>query len=132
MTRDLKPSILDALAPFPEIELAIVFGSRARGSARLESDLDLAVAAATPLSPAQKRALIESLALATGHPIDLIDLLTAPVPLLSSIFSSGERVKNDDPELYAMLIRRLWNWNADMAANHEALLEHRRMKAFAT
>src|SRR5690606_29487977 len=109
--------------------LAIVFGSRVRGQASLESDLDLAVAAKAPLSPTQKRSLIEALALATGHPIDLIDLLSAPVPLLSSILSSGEPVKNEDPELYAKLIRRLWNWNADMAANHEALLDHRRKRA---
>ena len=131
MPENNSATVIEALVPFPELKLVILFGSRVRGSPRVDSDLDVAVAATGPLSSDKKQSLMEALSLASGHPIDLVDLLTAPVPLLSSILSSGERIKNEDPDLYAMLIRRLWNWNADLASNHKALLERRRMRSFA-
>jgi predicted nucleotidyltransferase len=40
--RDLS-CIVDAIASFPEIEKAILFGSRAKGTAKHYSDLDIAV-----------------------------------------------------------------------------------------
>jgi predicted nucleotidyltransferase len=40
---DLEQRIASALAPFEDVRVAYLFGSRARGSARADSDLDLAV-----------------------------------------------------------------------------------------
>jgi len=52
------------------LELAFVFGSVATGTARDDSDLDIAVQAAQPLSAAQKMALIGDLAEAMGRPVE--------------------------------------------------------------
>ena len=46
----------------PAIQLAILFGSLANGSARPDSDLDLAVSAGRPLEVQEKIELIEELA----------------------------------------------------------------------
>jgi predicted nucleotidyltransferase len=56
---------------------ALVFGSAARGELRADSDLDLAVAGAKPLTSEERRKLVERLAAAARRPIDLIDLRTA-------------------------------------------------------
>jgi predicted nucleotidyltransferase len=56
---------------------ALVFGSGARGALGFDSDLDVAVSADRTLSSAQRYDLIGALALATGRPIDLVDLRAA-------------------------------------------------------
>ena len=44
MTESIVPILKEALAGFPEIEPAILYGSFAQGRERPDSDLDLAVA----------------------------------------------------------------------------------------
>ena len=87
------------------LRLAIVFGSLARGGARPDSDLDIAVQSDRPLSAAQAAALIERLAGACGRPVDLIDLMTVGEPLLGQILAHGQRLFGHDAD-HAALIRR--------------------------
>ena len=113
-----------------DIGIAIVFGSYAQGQANSESDLDLAIAAGNPLTAERKIELIKDLSSQTLRPIDLVDLHTAPHAILQSILSSGKILKKTDTELYAKLLRRLWNWDADMSANYNYILRQRRERAF--
>lgn len=69
-------SLVSTLSRHPEIRLAIVFGSIARGTARADSDIDLAVLASRPLLAEDKMRLIADIAAATGRPVDLVDLRT--------------------------------------------------------
>ncbi|QFY88703.1 nucleotidyltransferase domain-containing protein [Magnetovirga frankeli] len=85
-------SLRKVLEKFPEITLAMLFGSVAQGTATASSDLDIAVAARHHLSAEQKMALITALADHTGRPIDLIDLNSIGQPLLSQIVMHGRRV----------------------------------------
>lgn len=96
------------LKAHPEIELAYVFGSVAQGRARLESDVDVAVLAAKPLDTALRMQLIEELALATGRPVDLIDLHTVGEPLLGQILKHGQRIAGDNSAHAEMLIRHVY------------------------
>jgi len=114
----------------PDIGIAIVFGSYAQGQANSESDLDLAIAAGKPLTAERKIELIKALSILTLRPIDLIDLHTAPHSILQSILVSGNILKKTDTKLYAKLLRRLWNWDADMSANYNYILRQRRERAF--
>lgn len=109
-----------------DLQLAILFGSCATGAARPDSDLDLAVACPKPLSSARKKELIAGLATLAARPIDLVDLHTAPPTLLRSIFATAEVLLKRDTTLYAFLMRRLWNWDADMSAIHNEILRARR------
>lgn len=54
------------VAGHPSVTLAIFFGSLAKGAARFESDLDLAVAGTVPLSRQARIRLVEDLAVAFG------------------------------------------------------------------
>ena len=99
---DLHQLIRQALTEHGGVRQTILFGSRATGRATPLSDLDLAVQTSTPMTAADKIALIEKLAHATGLPIDLIDLKHAGEPLLGQILKHGVRLLGSD-EAYAAL-----------------------------
>ena len=75
----------------PDVANALLFGSRARGSARPDSDVDVAV----ELIPGASRdvralgGLTARLEAATGHSIGLVLLDEAPSPLAYRIFRDG-------------------------------------------
>jgi len=117
-------SIRAVLSGHPRIELAILFGSLADGRARPESDLDLAVQAATPLTAEEKMALIADLALALWRPVDLVDLALAGEPLLGQVLK-GQRLLGSD-EMHARLITRHLLDVADFLPLRERILKERR------
>ncbi len=125
MNLPIKNILQNTLNQFPAIKLAIVFGSVAVNRENKCSDIDIAILADKPLEFAQKVKLIESLAIATGRPIDLIDLKTAGQPLLGQIISSGERIIGSD-SVYAQLITRNLFDQADFLPYRNRILDERR------
>lgn len=117
-------NVRTVLAKHPYLKQAIVFGSVARGQARRRSDIDVAVDAGRPLSANEKIRLTEDLALATGRPVDLVDLATAGIPLLGEILLHGERLLGSDDD-YARLALRHIDLNADLAPSLKAALDER-------
>lgn len=113
------------LARFPEITLALVFGSVALGRQRADSDLDIAVAAEHVLTADEKRALIDALATSTGRPIDLIDLSTVSEPLLGQILRHGIKLFGNNV-LYGNLISRHVFEQTDFMPYRTRLLAERR------
>ena len=101
----MRATIQAALGTFPH--LVIVFGSCATGSAKADSDLDLAVDAGAPLTLAQKIAMIDALAGATGRPIDLVDLRTCGEPLLGEILDHGRLVSGGTDMLADLMVRHI-------------------------
>lgn len=121
----LERSKNDALSAHPEIELAIVFGSVARGDARPDSDLDIAVQAKRPLDAGQKMRLVADLAVATGRPIDLIDLHVTGEPLLGQILKHGRRVRGDSSRVADVMRRHVFD-TEDFVPYVERMLAERR------
>ena len=121
----MDDQLLDVLARFPGVLLAVLFGSGAAGRQRADSDLDIAVAAAQPLSAAEKMALIEALAERTGRPIDLIDLKVVAEPLLGQIVRHGRRLLGSD-DAYGQLISRHLIEQADFMPYRSRVLAERR------
>ena len=111
---------------FPQIKLAILFGSVASGVATAQSDLDLAVIAENPLEVAEKIQIIEALAMATGRPIDLVDVHAAPEPLLGQVLKHGRRIIGSD-QAYAQLLYRHLIEQADFVPLQNRILSERRM-----
>jgi len=117
--------IQNALALHPDIRLAYVFGSVAQGRARPDSDVDVAVQMPKPLDSALRTQLIEELALATGRPVDLIDLQTVREPLLGQILKHGKRVAGDKTAHIAMMSRHVYAME-DFVPYVTRMLEERR------
>jgi len=113
------------LAAQGDLRLAIVYGSLVRGRARMDSDLDLAVAGDRPLDADRKMALIRGLAGAFGRAIDLVDLRTVGEPLLGEILKGGKRVIGDNRHYAELVARHLFD-QADFLPYRERLLAERR------
>ncbi len=115
----------EVLAHFPKIVLAVLFGSVALGSQRVDSDLDIAVAAKQALTTNEKIALIAALTDRTGQAIDLIDLNVVSEPLLGQIVRHGRRVLGRDT-MYGELISRHLFEQGDFMPYRTRLLAERR------
>jgi predicted nucleotidyltransferase len=74
VTDPLHDRLRGALATVPRLRLAILFGSRARGNARPDSDVDVAILAEPPLSGREETELGAALERAAGTSVDLVDL----------------------------------------------------------
>jgi len=72
LTKEID-AIRKVLEKYQTIHTAIIFGSLAKGSARPDSDLDLAVDAEQPMNSEFKIQLISELAQVSGRPVDLVD-----------------------------------------------------------
>ncbi len=108
------------------MRLAILFGSRATGAARADSDVDVAAQMAAPLSAEERIALIEALAAATGLPVDLVDLKQVGEPLLGQILKNGIRLIGSDEDYAALLTRHLFDAADFLPYRNRILAERRR------
>ena len=119
-------AIGEVLARHPSIVIAILFGSLATDRSRIESDLDLAMASTTPLTPQTRIQLIEELAAGLGRPVDLIDLARTHGPLLQQILTKGRLIICTDRTRYADLLLRVVYEEADVMPYHRRILAERR------
>lgn len=83
MADALIERLREALRSRDEVELAIAFGSRARGRATAASDLDVAVRGG------DRMALAADLSLALGVEVDVVELDAATIPLLEALVRDG-------------------------------------------
>lgn len=127
----IEQELASTLAAQPGIKLGILFGSLARGRARLESDLDLAVAADQPLESEAKMALITTLAQISGRAVDLIDLQAVGGPMLLQALTTGKVIYCADRLLYAELIKKMLFQQADMMPYYRRMLTERRQQWLA-
>jgi predicted nucleotidyltransferase len=79
------PAIRQFLRGRTDVRLAIVFGSRVRGTATPASDVDIAVHA----PGVDLLGLAADLSRITGHEVDVVDLEDAGVPMLARIVREG-------------------------------------------
>jgi uncharacterized protein len=117
---------LEFLAEDPELLLAIVFGSAAKGNARSDSDIDIAIYPRSPLNPKRRQNVADALAMTTGRAVDLIDLsTTADGALVRQILSTGIVLFNKDPGLLGILSERMLDWQEDFEPQLNQLLQTR-------
>lgn len=87
-----RAAILQALQEqVPELLAVYAFGSRVQGTARPDSDLDLAVLVAGYADPLALWRLAGDLADLAGCPVDLLDLRAASTVMQYQIITTGER-----------------------------------------
>ncbi len=82
--------VVNVLTADPRITYALVFGSRARGTAHADSDLDIAIGGLrSPLSPHELGSLIGRLESASGRSVDLTNLDEVPPSVAYRVFRDG-------------------------------------------
>ena len=112
-TTDLRP-LLDRV---PGARALYLFGSRAEGAARPDSDLDLAVLPPRPLDPVERFDAQEALAAALGVDVDLVDLLSASTVMRAEVLRSGRVIYDADPTARAFW--EVWTMSAYALLNEE-------------
>jgi|SRR5690606_23798445 len=85
------------LARMPDVLGVWLFGSRARGAARPDSDVDLAVLGPTAFDPVAVFDLGLELGVLARRDVDLVDLRSAPVVLRKEILTTGRPLLCNDP-----------------------------------
>ena len=105
------------LARVPDAQAVYVFGSRADGTARAASDLDLAVLAPAPLDALARWEAQEALAAALGVDVDLVDLRSASTVMRAEVLRSGRVVLDADPTARAFW--ETWTMSAYALLNEE-------------
>lgn len=125
-----KPSDAQAIigavtSVLPSARLVMLFGSLARGVAKVDSDMDIAILGTRPLDVEIRVALIESLALQSGRSVDVVDLSSVGEPLLGKILEEGVVLLDADHQRGALLARHLGNVE-DFIPLQEFILRTRR------
>jgi|SRR5690554_5110113 len=115
----------ELLAGFSSIRVAAIFGSIARGTARPDSDIDVAVQADKELSADERIAITEAIALAFNRSVDLVDLRTAGQPLLDQIVRTGTQVIGTRHQWGDLIYRNIME-NEDFVPYQKRILEGRR------
>lgn len=99
----------------PGIEFAVLVGSRANGSARADSDWDIALQWSPQLDwlvgLGKAETLRSKMAEAMGVPwekIDLIELQRASLAMRANVAESGIPLKGDDSLEWARFLTRTW------------------------
>ena len=128
MDQGVKTAILHVLEQFPEVKVASLFGSAARGQLTSRSDIDVAVAAETRLPLETCLAMAIQLSKALHREVDLIDLQDVAGEILQQSLCQGVKLLQKDAGLYARLIQRLWFDQADMMPYRRRILAERRRR----
>ncbi|MBX3640488.1 MAG: nucleotidyltransferase domain-containing protein [Nitrosomonas sp.] len=122
----LAQQLTELLSQYPNIRLAILFGSQANPAQRKHSgsDIDLAILATVPINSIFKMQLMEAISTELGYPVDIVDVHEAPEPILGEVFK-GRRLLGDDTAYAQLLTRHLLN-TADFVPLQQRLLKERR------
>jgi uncharacterized protein len=102
-----RDTIRQALLDGPPLQLAILFGSRARGAARPDSDIDVAILPVDPaLSLRDENVLVAQLERATGARVDLVRLDRAAPALRWRIARDGIVLLSNPPHVAPRFLAR--------------------------
>jgi predicted nucleotidyltransferase len=114
-----------------DIDLMIIFGSRAKDRQRPDSDLDLGIWRSSKWSVNFHRECVEQITSFLPTAIDLIDLSKIDGPLLQEILCNGKKIYQQQDHLMGVLYVRLMDWRTDFMPAWEDMLEQRRKRFFA-
>lgn len=107
--------LCDIVAAVPELELAILIGSRATNTARPDSDWDIAIQWDRGLNFVEQLAAIEQLRKKISEKlgisaslVDLIDLPTARLAMRAVVAEEGVVIKGVDSIAWNRFLQRTW------------------------
>ena len=131
MNQELKDNLINLAEKRGDIDLMIIFGSRAKRRERPDSDLDLGIWRSSKWSVNFHRECVEQITDFLPVPIDLIDLSKIDGPLLQEILCNGKKIYQQKDHLLGVLYVRLMDWRTDFMPAWENMLDQRRKRFLA-
>jgi len=96
-TNLLRDRLRSVLAGYPSVRLGLLFGSQARGTARPDSDVDVAIEAPATEGPA----IAAALSAACGREVDVVTLEDPSIPLVEALVRDSEVIYEARPGIGA-------------------------------
>lgn len=128
---DLLERLRRCAASIPEVRLAVLFGSTARGQATRRSDVDIGVSI-EPDTPAVRRRVAVELDRAAGRSVDVVFLEEAPPLLRFEISKDGVLLFQNEDHLWTDFKARAmvdwWDWRPIAKRIEEAAIRRLREK----
>jgi predicted nucleotidyltransferase len=128
LNQQLKDKLVNWAETRGDIDLMIIFGSRAKDRQRQDSDLDLGIWRSSKWSVDFHRECVEQITSFLPTAIDLIDLSKIDGPLLQEILCNGKKIYQQKDHLMGVLYVRLMDWRTDFMPAWEDMLEQRRKR----
>jgi len=128
----LLERLREYLASFPEVRLAVLFGSTARGKAGPRSDVDIGVLLDPDTPEARSQVEYELGRAVRDREVDVIFLKDAPPLLRFEIARDGVVLRQDEDGLWTNFKARAmidwWDWEPIASRIELALIERLRRK----
>ena len=131
MNLELKDNLINWAEKRGDIDLMIIFGSRAKDRERPCSDLDLGVWRSSKWPHDFHRECVEQITDFMPTAVDLIDLSKMEGPLLQEILCNGKKIYHQQHHLLGVLYVRLMDWRTDFMPAWENMLDQRRKRFLA-
>lgn len=130
---NIKPLLQELLAVYPEVKLAILYGSFAKGTERPDSDIDLAVAKDHRDRLDEEILLSISLEASkrTGREVQLRDLARAEGVFLKEVLTKGDVIYQTDPRVRGELIIRMLDFVEDFLPTVRMIRRRKRERFLA-
>lgn len=131
MNQELRNKLIEWSKSRDDIDLVVVFGSRAHERNRPDSDLDLAIWRSCAWKTDFVRECMDELTEILPTTIDLVDLSNADGPILQEILCNGQKIFERHDHLLGELYIRLMDWRTDFAPAWEKMVDQRRKRWLA-
>lgn len=125
---DVKHILKQYFTTQTSVQLAILYGSFAKGLENERSDVDIAVAGLSEYSSSVLANLNLSISKLLNRETDIVDLNRISGTILTQILTSGIILKKEDTSLYAELTKKMLYFEEDMAPGIRYILDYRREK----
>jgi predicted nucleotidyltransferase len=116
---------------FPDLKIALLYGSFGTERQNRKSDIDIAVAANAPLSDHERIQIIDKIESLTGRNVDLIDLLTVSGTVFKEALLNARFLFNLDTDLLARIHSRMLAEEADFQVTRGRLAAEARKRVFS-
>ena len=125
---DVKHILKQYFTTQTSVQLAILYGSFAKGLENERSDVDIAVAGYKGYTASVLADLNLSISKMLDRETDIVDLNSINGTILTQILTSGIILKKEDTSLYAELTKKMLYFEEDMAPGIRYILDYRREK----
>lgn len=123
LNREVEQQLIQTIIEQLNPAFIILFGSFAKGTAREDSDIDLAYFSEQQLSPYERFLLAGDLATIADREVDLIDIKQINTVFTMQIFSEGTVIYIKDENEYTRQKMRAYSMYATLSEQRATIIE---------
>ena len=123
LTKEIEQQLINTINKQLNPHFILLFGSFAKGTARKDSDIDLAYFSDKQLSSYERFILAGELAIVAGHEVDLVDIKEIATVFTMQIFSEGVPIYMQDENEFVRQKMRAYSMYATLSEQRAGIIE---------